>query len=263
MAGLVVTLLLVAISAAAPLVAPYDPIKQVPPEAYRGPSTAHLLGTDNFGRDLLSRILWGGRVSLSIGLVSVAIGVALGVPSGLVAGYYGRAADWIIGRVVDVMLALPGILLALAVVAVLGTGIFNVIIAVGISSIPVYTRLVRGSVLAAREMSYVEAARVVGCVDYLIIARHILPNVLAPVIVVATLGVAGAIIAGAALSFLGLGAQPPNPEWGVMLAGGRAYLRQAWWISTFPGVSIMLAVLAINMFGDGLRDVLDPRLKVD
>jgi peptide/nickel transport system permease protein len=221
-----------------------------------------LLGSDQLGRDVASRVLHGARISLSVGLISVTIAVALGAPVGLVAGFYGGRLDGLIMRVLDVLLAFPGILLALAIVSVLTPGLTNVMIAVGLSAVPTYARLVRGSVLAARENLYVEAARALGSRDPSILARYILPNVVAPLVVTATLGLGTAILAAAALSFLGLGSQPPQPEWGRMLSEGRDYLREAWWISTFPGLGIMLTVLGMNLLGDGLRDVLDPRLRV-
>jgi peptide/nickel transport system permease protein len=225
------------------------------------PGGTHILGTDQFGRDLLSRILHGTRPSLQVGLISVGIAASVGVLLGLVSGYYGGRVDLGIMRIIDVMLAFPSILLALGVVAVMGPGLNNVMVAVGIANIPIYARVVRGQTLAAKQLLYVEAARALGCGDPRIFSRHMLPNVVAPVIVVATLGVAGAILTGAALSFLGLGAQPPSPEWGAMLSDGRSFLRQAWWITMFPGLAIAVTVLAINMVGDGLRDALDPRLR--
>jgi peptide/nickel transport system permease protein len=243
------------------LLAPYDPI-QINPEHYLyTPGYPYWFGTDQYGRDVLSRVLYGSRVSLIIGFISVGIAATIGVVIGLVSGYFGRWVDSLLMRLVDVMLAFPGILLALAIVSMLGPNLRNVMIAVGIAGIPTYARLTRGSVLSAREALYIEAARVIGVPDGTILRRHILPNVVAPVIVAATLGTGGAILAAAALSFLGLGAQPPTAEWGRMLADGRQYLRDQWWIATFPGLAIMVTVLAMNMLGDGLRDALDPRLK--
>jgi len=208
-----------------------------------------------------SRVLYGASISLLIGLISVSIASLGGVTAGLISGYYGGWADTLLMRTIDVMLAFPGILLSLVIVSMLGPSITNLMIAVGISSIPGYARLTRGSVLSAREELYVESARAVGVPDGLILTRHILPNIVAPLIVAATLGVGSAILSAAALSFIGLGSQPPSPEWGRMLSEGRQYLRDQWWIATCPGLMIMLAVLAMNLMGDGLRDALDPRLK--
>jgi len=238
-----------------------DPIRTAAREALQPPGARFLLGSDQFGRDVGSRVVYGARVSLLVGVISVSIAVALGAPLGLVSGYYGGRLDALIMRVMDVLLAFPGILLALAIVSVLSPGLGNVMIAVGLSAVPGYARLVRATVLAAREHLYVEAARALGGRDGGILVRDILPNVVAPLIVTATLGLGGAILSAAALSFLGLGSQPPQPEWGRMLSEGRDYLREAWWISTFPGLGILLTVLAMNLVGDGLRDVLDPRLK--
>jgi len=262
MIGLTIMVLLVVLSATAAWIAPHNPIQQNSRDANQLPSARYWLGTDNLGRDIFSRLLYGGQISLTVGIISVGIGLLFGVPSGLLAGYYGKKIDWVISRIVDLMLAFPEILLALAIVAILGPSLQNVMIAVGVAAVPRYVRVVRGSTLATRNMVYVEAARVVGANDVRILARHVLPNVLAPVIVLATLGVAGAILAGASLSYLGLGAQPPTPEWGKMLADGRQFLRNYPWITTMPGLAIMITVLAINLFGDGLRDALDPRLKM-
>ena len=259
--GVVVLVALGGMAAFASWLSPADPIKTAPRDALQAPGPAHVLGTDQYGRDVLSRVLHGARISLVVGLVSVSIAVALGVPVGLVSGYYGGRADGLLMRVMDVMLAFPGILLALAIVSVLTPSLANLMIAVGLAAVPTYARLVRGSVLSAKESPYVEAARAVGCRDRLVVVRYILPNVVAPVIVTATLGMGTAVLSAAALSFLGLGSQPPQPEWGRMLSEGRDYLREAWWISTFPGFGIMLTVLAMNLLGDGLRDVLDPRLE--
>jgi peptide/nickel transport system permease protein len=261
-AGLYLLLALVGVAVFADRLAPYDPVKINPEAALRPPGRPFLLGTDTLGRDILSRLVHGSRISLRVGLVSVGIAAALGTTLGLVAGYYGRWLDLGVMRFIDLLLAFPNVLLALAIIAILGPSIFNLMIAVGVSATPAYARVVRGSVLSAKENTYVEAARAVGCNDGLIIWRHILPNVLAPLIVLSTLGMAGAILTGAALSFLGLGVQPPTPEWGIMVSDGRNYLRRAWWITTFPGAAIMITVLAINMLGDGLRDALDPRLKI-
>jgi peptide/nickel transport system permease protein len=254
--------LAVAVSAAAaPLLAPSAPDTQDFSAMLAPPGPGHLFGTDEQGRDLLSRVLYGGRVSLRIGVVAVCIAAGVGIVLGLLAGYYPGWSDTLIMRWMDVMLAFPSMLLALAVVSMLGTGVTPLMIAVGISSIPQYTRVARGSVLTAKEADYVAAARVVGCSTGRILVRHILPNVFAPLMVLITTGMASAIITGAALSFLGLGAQPPTAEWGNMLSNGRVYLEPAPWMMIFPGIAIFISVMAINLFGDGLRDTLDPRLK--
>jgi peptide/nickel transport system permease protein len=257
--GLAILALLAIAALGAPLFAPFDPIK-VTDNALFSPGLPYLLGTDQYGRDIFSRVLHGARISLFIGLISVGIAASCGVAIGLVAGYYGRWVDGFLMWLINVMLAVPGILLALAIVTVRGEpSLANLMVAVGIAGIPTYARLVRGSVLAAKENLYVDAARVIGAPTWLILSRHLLPNVIAPVIVAITLGTGTAILAAASLSFLGLGSQPPSPEWGRMLSEGRGYLRDQWWISTGPGLAIMLTVLAMNLFGDGLRDALDPR----
>ena len=245
----------------APWIAPYDPIEMVPTDSQQAPSFRHLFGTDLLGRDILSRVIFGTRLSLLIGLVSVVIGASAGTVIGLTAGYYGGLLETLIMRIVDAMLAFPGILLALSIIVALGTGMINVMIAVGVATIPAYARLVRGTVLAAKENVYVEASRVIGCSALRIMFVHILPNVIAPVIVLSTVRFGVAILTAAGLSFLGLGAQPPTPEWGLMVSMGRAYLGRAWWMSTFPGLVITVAVVAINLAGDGLREALDPRLR--
>ena len=259
--GFAVLLSLVLVALAAPWLSARNPIKTSPREALQPPSAKFLLGSDQLGRDVASRVMHGARISLTVGLISVSIALLIGAPIGLVSGFYGGRIDTLLMRLIDVLLAFPGILLALAIVTVLSPGLNNVMIAVGLSNVPAYARLTRASVLTAREQLYVEAARALGGRDLFILARYIVPNVVAPLIVTATLGLGTAILAAAALSFIGLGSQPPTPEWGRMLAEGRDYLREAWWISTFPGVGIMLTVLAMNLLGDGLRDVLDPRLK--
>jgi peptide/nickel transport system permease protein len=257
-----VVLLLLALGAIfAPWLTPYDPARVTPREALQAPSLAHPLGTDHFGRDQLARILYGGSISLRIGLIAVAIGASVGVLLGSLAGYRGGWIDEIVSRLLDVMLAFPGILLALAVVAVLGPDLWNLMIAVGVGTIPGYARLVRGQMLAGRELDYVLAARTLGCSDLFIVARHIMPNVMAPIVVYGTLAVATAILAGASLNYLGLGAKPPTPEWGLMLAESRDQFRAAWWLATFPGLAIMVTVISINLLGDGLRDAFDPWLR--
>ena len=261
MFGAAIVLFLVFISVFAPYVAPYDPLKQTLSDALKAPSVSYYFGTDEVGRDIFSRIIYGTRISLRVGLISVGIGCLIGVLLGLIAGYYGGHVDNLLLRLMDIWLAFPGILLALAIIAVLGPSLLNVMIAVGLSAVPRYVRITRGSVLSVREMDYVLSARAVGCGSVKIMGRHILPNVMPSIIVFATLGVATAILTAAALSFVGLGAQPPIPEWGAMLTVGRQFIRQAWWVTTFPGLAIMITVLGINLLGDGLRDALDPRLR--
>jgi len=261
MLGVGILAVLTILALGAPWWSPRDPIRTAARDALKPPGASHLFGTDQFGRDVASRVIYGARISLTVGLVAVSIAVLLGAPLGLVSGFYGGRLDAVVMRVVDVLLAFPGILLALAIVSVLTPGLANVMIAVGLAAVPTYARLMRAAALSAREFLYVEAARALGGRDLFILARYILPNVVAPLIVTATLGLGTAILSAAALSFLGLGSQPPAPEWGRMLSEGRDYLREAWWISTFPGLAIMLTVLAMNLLGDGLRDVLDPRLK--
>jgi peptide/nickel transport system permease protein len=227
-----------------------------------GPSLMHPLGTDELGRSIVGRIIWGSRVSLLIALGVVSVGLFLGVPFGLISGYYGGKVDFGIQRFTDMLLAFPGFLLALALVAVLGVGLKNTVISIGISMVPIYIRLVRGCVLTVREQVYVEAARAVGTRDMSILFRHILPNVMIPITVQTSLGMGTAILFAAGLGFLGIGVQPPMPEWGAMLGSGRAYLFNAPHVATFPGVAIFFAVLSFNLLGDGLRDALDPRFRI-
>ena len=257
--GGTILLALIVSAIGAPWLTARDPLEMNPPDRWLPPDAEHWFGTDNFGRDIFTRVLYGTRISLPMGLISVGLALAISLAAGLLAGYYGGRVDALVMRAVDVMLAFPGLLLALAIVATLGPNLENAMIAVGISAAPTFIRVVRAGVLSAREFDYVEAARATGAPDYIIMVRHILPNIIAPVIVLATLGVAGAMITGAALSFLGLGAKPPAPEWGAMLSEARNYLRLAPWTTTFPGLAIVVAALAINLLGDGLRDVLDPR----
>lgn len=258
--GVLVLLPLVIAAVFAPQLAPY------PPESMDGPrylppgSPGYWLGTDNLGRDILSRLIHGARISLSVGLVVVGIGAGVGSVLGILAGYLRGTVDNVIMRVMDVLLAFPDILLALIVITMLGPGIFNVMIALGFASVPVYTRLARGATLAVRELEFVEASRALGTNSARLLFRHVLPNVVQPVIVVASLGVATAILAAAGLSFLGLGAPPGIAEWGAMLNDARNYMRRAWWLATVPGVTITLAVLAIGLLGETIREVLDPRI---
>jgi len=259
--GFSVFVLIILMAIFAPVIAPHNPIKLNVTDSLLPPGGQYVMGTDSFGRDVLSRIVYGARVSVQMGFVAVAISVVAGSLLGLVSGYYRGIVDMVVARFTDVMLAFPGILLALVIIAVLGRNLQSAMIAVGISGMPLFIRVVRGSVLSVREREYVVAAQVIGCHDVRIALRHILPNVLAPVIVLATLGIPNAIIAGASLSFLGLGVKPPTADWGEMLSSGRSYINTAWWLSTFPGLAIVVTVLAINLFGDGLRDALDPRQK--
>ena len=260
--GLAILLAWIVEAVLAEVIAPYDPTLTVG-LARRPPGAEFWLGTDHLGRDLLSRILHGTRISLSLGLISVALGAVPGITLGLLAGYHGGWTDTAISRFIDALLALPSILLALLVIASLGPSIQNVMIAVGVATVPAYARLTRGSVLAIKALPYVEAARVAGAKAPRIMLRHILVNANAPLVVLSTLQVGNAILIGSGLSFLGLGAQPPTPEWGLMSAEGREVLRKAWWISTFPGVAILTVVVACNLLGDGLRSALDPKMRLE
>jgi peptide/nickel transport system permease protein len=261
MAALVVVVLLILVAVLAPWVAPYDPTKTSFAMVRKAPSWAHWLGTDEVGRDVLSRVLFGARASLSAGLVSVSIAVGAGVPLGLLAGYAGGWIDAVISRVVDAMLAIPFLILAIALAAFLGPSLGNAMIAIGVTATPVFVRLTRGQTLAAKVEDYVEAARAVGNPHWRIALRHVLPNIVPPLLVQASLAIAGAIIAEAALSFLGLGQQPPAPSWGSMLNTAQRFIAQAPWMAFWPGFAIFFAVLSFNLLGDGLRDALDPRHK--
>ena len=255
--GIVVALVLAALLA--PVLAPADPLDQDLYQRLRPPSLTHPLGTDDFGRDILSRIIYGSRISLRLGLICITISLSSGTLLGLASGYWGGLTDTLIMRAMDLMLAFPSILLAIAIVSVIGPGIDNVMIAVSVVMVPQYARLVRASVLSIREMAFVEAARALGARDSRIIARCVLPNCAAPLIVQSSLSLATAILDAAGLGFLGLGAQPPTPEWGAMLSGGRELLLKAPWVMSFPGLAIFVVVLGLNLFGDGLRDALDPK----
>jgi len=261
MLGLGLLALLLALSLAAPLLTPYDPVRQDLAQALKPNSASHPLGTDHLGRDMLARMLYGGRLSLLIGFLAVAVGLAIGVPLGSISGFQGGYTDLIIQRFADILLSFPGFLLALSLVAILGVGLQNVIISVGIGAVPSFIRLVRGSVLSIREQAYVEAASALGQTRGRIIFKHVLPNAMAPVIVQATLSLGFAILVAAGLGFLGLGVQPATPEWGAMLGEGRQYIFRAPSLTTFPGLAIFLAVLGLNLLGDGLRDALDPRMR--
>jgi peptide/nickel transport system permease protein len=246
----------------APALTPYDPLAMNPGEQLLPPGPSHPAGTDLFGRDVATRLLYGGRLTLGIAALSVLIASLMGTAMGLLAGYYGRATDRVIGWLVDVLLSFPSVLLALTIVAALGPGVPNVVVAVAVAGIPTYTRMVRGQVLAARRQPYVRAAASVGCTDWRILVRHILPNTMGPLVVLATLSIGWAILSASALSFLGLGVQPPAPEWGAMLNDGRGYLRAAPWMTAAPGLAIALTVVAVNLLGDALRDMLDPQSRV-
>lgn len=261
MIGLGILVVLVCCAIFAPILSPYNPYESNMPIALQGPTVAHFLGVDELGRDIFSRILYGARISLLVGVEAVLLALGFGIILGAVAGFYGGKVDMAIMGVMDVMLSFPSILLAIALMTVLGRGVDKAIIAIGIVSIPQYARIVRGSVLSVRENVYIMAARAIGNNDRRLIFVHILPNVLAPIIVRATVGISEAILEAAALGFLGLGVAPPIAEWGSMLGAGRQTIFNAPHIVTFPGLAITLTVMAFNLLGDGLRDVLDPRLK--
>jgi peptide/nickel transport system permease protein len=267
--GLIVVALVVVTALAAPLLSPFDPIEQdlgdrrlKAPGFRDGSGEMHPLGTDHLGRDLLARVIYGARPALLVGFAAVAISGLIGMAAGLVSGYFGGRMDDVLMRLADIQLAFPFILLAIAVIGVLGPSLQTIIIVIGVSSWVVYARIVRGAVLTLREREFVQAALALGGGDGRVLLRHILPNVFTPWLVVATLDMARVIVIESALSFLGLGVQPPTPTWGGMLADGRVYISTAWWLATFPGLAILITVLGINLLGDGLRDTLDPRLKV-
>lgn len=261
MVGLVIIVVMIILALLAPYISPYPYEAADFKNRYATPSAEHWFGTDELGRDIFSRLLYGSRYSLRIGLISVAISAIGGIFFGALAGYFGGAVDNIIMRLLDVLQAMPGIVLAIAISAALGPGLTNSVIALSISSIPGYARMTRASILNVRKMEYLEAATSINCSNARIIWKHVLPNALSPLIVQATMGIAGAIMGAAMLSFIGLGVQPPTPEWGAMLSAGRNYLRDYPHLCIFPGVMIMMAVLSLNMLGDGLRDALDPKLK--
>jgi peptide/nickel transport system permease protein len=266
--GLVVVVLVLLTALAAPLLTSFDPVEQriadrlKPPGWRDGAGGLHALGTDHLGRDLLARVIFGARPALLVGVAAVLISGVLGMVAGLLSGYFGGRVDDVLMRLGDVQLAFPFILLAIAVIGVLGPSLPVIIVVIGVSSWVIYARVVRGAALSVREREFVQAAHALGVRDWRIISRHILPNVFTPWLVVATLDMARVIVIESALSFLGLGVQPPAPTWGGMLADGRVYLTTSWWLATFPGLAILITVLGINLFGDGLRDTLDPRLKV-
>ena len=259
--GGVLVLLFVFSAIFAPFIAPQDPLRQDLRNSLRPPSLEHPLGTDRFGRDMLSRIIYGSRISLMVSGAGVTIALLLGVLLGAMAGYYGGIIDNVIMRLADIQLSFPMILLAILIVAILGSGLLNTVIAVAFPSVPIFARLVRGSFLSIKTLEYVEAAKALGNSDLRIIFRHVLPNCLAPIMVQGSLRTATILLTVAGLSFLGLGVQPPTPEWGALLSAGRAFLRTAPWIVISPGIAIMLVVLGLNLLGDGLRDALDPKLR--
>lgn len=261
MFSLIILVLLILCAIFADYIAPYPYDQQDYSQTFQFPNKEHLLGTDNFGRDIFSRIIYGSRVSLLVGFASIFTAIIFGGLLGAVSGYYGNRVDNIIMRAMDILMAIPGMLLAISLAAALKPGLFNLVIAIAIADIPGYARVVRASVLTIKEQEYIEAAQCIGADDKRIIFRHVLPNCLAPIIVQATLGMAGAILSAASLSFLGLGIQPPTPEWGSMLSSARQYIRGYWHMTTFPGLAIMVTIFALNVLGDGLRDALDPRLK--
>jgi len=261
LAGLVLILIFMLMAVFAPLIAPYDPYRIDENAVLSPPSAEHPLGTDSFGRDVLSRMVYGARISFKVGLISVGIALAAGVLIGAAAGYYGRWVDAALSRVIDVLFSFPDILLALVIMAVLGASLTNVMIAIGIVYTPIFARITRGAVLEIKGSLFIDAARVLGAGRLTILRRHILPNVMAPIIVQTTLSLAFAILAEAALSFIGLGVEPDTPSWGIMLNEGKNWMEAAWWIAVFPGAAITLAVLGFNVLGDGLRDALDPRLR--
>lgn len=261
LAGLIMIIILLLVAIFAPYIAPYEPNKQNILLRYQAPSAKHWLGTDEMGRDILSRVIYGSRISLQVGLISISLALLIGVTLGLMAGYYGGLIDMLVMRLMDIMLAFPAILLAVAIVAILGPQLQNAMIAIAIINIPRFARIIRSSTLSIKESEFIKAARVLGAKDFRIITKHLFPNALAPLIVQTTLSIATAILEAAALSFLGLGAQPPTPEWGAMLTDARSALQKAPWVATFPGLAIIFGVLGFNLLGDGLRDALDPKMK--
>ncbi|MFH1369173.1 MAG: nickel transporter permease [Elusimicrobiota bacterium] len=260
LAGLIIVALLAVLAAAAPFFAPYDPVGQYLSDRLSGPSGKYLLGTDDLGRDVFSRMIHGTRVSLAVGFIAVGISVIIGTLLGLLSGYFGKWVDTVIMRAVDIMLCFPTFFLILLVIAFLEPNIYNVMFVIGLTSWPGLTRLVRAQVLSLKEREYIQAAKLLGLSRWRIFFVHLLPNVISPIIVSATLGVGDAILTESGLSFLGLGVQPPMPSWGQMLTTGKDYIYMAWWLSVFPGIAILVTVLAFNLLGEGLRDVLDPRI---
>jgi peptide/nickel transport system permease protein len=259
--GAVLVCAFLLVAALAPLLSPYDPISADFANVLSPPTRAHLFGTDDIGRDILSRVIHGSRISLQAGLFTVAVALCVGLPLGLVAGYLGGRVDNLIMRGLEVVLSFPGLVLALGITAVLGPKLIHALFAIGVVFVPNFARLIRAQVLSVKEHDYVAAARALGASDRRLVILHILPNCLAPLLVQSSFSVAFGILTEAALSFLGMGTQPPTPSWGIMLSAGRGYLEQAPWLGAFPGIAIFLAVLGFNLLGDGIRDALDPRLK--
>lgn len=259
LAGFLLVGLVAAIGVLAPVIAPYDPNFMNMPERLQAPSAAHLFGTDEMGRDILSRVMYGARISIVVGVIIVAVSAAIGVVLGSVSGYFGGKADQAVLAVTDMILAFPSMVLALALTAAMGPGLLNTMLAVIIVRIPMYTRLMRGQVLAVKEQQYVRAARTFGEKPFWIVARHIVPNCLTPLMVQMTLGIGDAILIASSMSFIGLGAQPPTPEWGAMISTARVYAIDQWWYAAFPGLSILITIMGFNLIGDGIRDILDPR----
>ncbi len=261
MLALIVLVLMVICAIFAPVIAPYSPSLQDWDHTFELPSLQHLLGTDNFGRDILSRIIYGSRISLLVGFSSIITAIIAGGLLGAISGYYGGRVDNILMRVMDILMAIPGMLLAISLAAAMKPGLMSLVIAIAVADIPGYARVVRASVLTIKDQEYIEAAQSIGASDARIILRHIIPNCMAPIIVQATLGMAGAILSAASMSFLGLGIQPPTPEWGSMLSAAKDYMTSYWHMAAFPGIAIMITIFSLNALGDGLRDALDPRLK--
>lgn len=261
MVGLMIIIALIFIAISAPWLAPYDPFDVDTGNRLKPPSSEHLLGTDDMGRDILSRILYGSRISIMVGVVVLTISLSMGVPLGAVSGYFGGKIDSALMRITDIFLGLPSLVLALSIAAALGRGIMNTMIAISITWWPWYARLVRGQTLSIREMGYIEAARAAGGSSFRIILTHVLPNCISPIVVAASMDMGYTILTAAGLGFIGLGAQPPSPEWGLMISIGRTYMMNYPWVATFPGLAILITVLGFNLVGDGLRDLLSPRLR--
>ena len=257
--GLILLLILIISSVFAGVLTDFDPVKRDVRSRLTAPGTEFIIGSDALGRDLLTRILYGGRMSLWIGFASVGLSLLIGVPLGLISGYSGGLIDTIIMRIMDLILAFPGIIFAIWLVSMLGPGVNQVILAIAFWSLPTYSRVIRGNVMTIKDTDYIQACRAMGGNYLTILFRHLVPNVIAPIIIMSSLNISSAILSGSSLSFLGLGAQPPTPEWGALLADGRPYIRTAWWLTIFPGFMLTIVVLASNLFGDGLRDALDPR----